>query len=324
MKPVIITSGEPAGIGPDILLGLSMRKLPVPIVAIVDRDLLAARSKQLGINTSFPDYNPKANESPAFAIKHLPLRAACNAGEPVAVNATYIADMIKQAVNACLDHEFSALVTAPVNKAIMNESGIHFSGHTELLAELTKVGQSVMLMTNKHLKVALLTTHIPLADVSQHVTETKLTRCIEIIDADLKNKFGLNKPRILVCGLNPHAGENGHLGKEEINVIRPTLEKLRARGFELIGPVSADTAFTPSRLKNVDIVLAMYHDQGLPVIKAQEFGKTVNVTLGLPIIRTSVDHGTAFELAGTGKADDNSLYAAVLTAVEMARNDTHS
>lgn len=317
MKAIVITSGEPAGVGPDILLKLSQRPTPAPIVGIIDRDLLAQRAKLLGINASFPDYDPNITDYPPFSIKHFPLKAACEPGKPNIANATYVIDMIKQAVQGCLDHQFSALVTAPVNKAIINEAGIDFSGHTELLTQLTRANQSVMLMVNQRLRVALLTTHIPLTDVSQAITAEKLTRCLEIIDTDLKNKFKIKRPRILVCGLNPHAGENGHLGQEEITIITPTLEKLRDRDFELIGPIAADTAFTTSRLHNVDVVLTMYHDQGLPVIKSQGFGETVNITLGLPIIRTSVDHGTAFELAGTGKADDSSLLAAVKLAMEL-------
>lgn len=317
MKPIIITSGEPAGIGPDILLKLSQRTIPTPIVAIIDRDLLMQRAKLLGIKSSFPDYDEHANEHPPFSIIHLPLSTTCQPGKPNAANAEYIIKMIKLATQGCLDKKFSALVTAPVNKAIINDAGIDFSGHTELLTTLTKVDQSIMLMTNKKLRVALLTTHIPLADVAKAITSKKLMHCIEIISADLTNKFGIKKPRALVCGLNPHAGENGHLGHEEIKIISPALEKLRARDFDLIGPISADTAFTPSRLENVDVVLAMYHDQGLPVIKSQGFGETVNVTLGLPIIRTSVDHGTAFDLAATGKVDDSSLLAAVELAIEI-------
>ncbi|WP_423063139.1 4-hydroxythreonine-4-phosphate dehydrogenase PdxA [Candidiatus Paracoxiella cheracis] len=318
MKAIVITSGEPAGVGPDILLKLSQHITPTPVVGIIDRDLLAQRAKLLGINASFPDYNPNTTHRPPFSIKHLPLKVACESGKPNIANTTYVIDMIKQAVQGCLDHQFSALVTAPVNKAIINEAGIDFSGHTELLTQLTNTDQSVMLMVNQRLRVALLTTHIPLTAVPHAITAEKLTRCLEIIDTDLKSKFKIKRPRILVCGLNPHAGENGHLGREEITIITPTLEKLRARGFELIGPVAADTAFTASRLHNVDVVLTMYHDQGLPVIKSQGFGETVNTTLGLPIIRTSVDHGTAFELAGTGKADDSSLLAAVKLAMDLA------
>lgn len=317
MKPVVITSGEPAGIGPDILLRLTQRTLPTPLVAIIDRDLLAQRAAQLGIKHSLPEYDEHTSAQPPLSIIHLPLATACQPGIVHTANAAYVIKMITLAVQGCLNNTFSALVTAPVNKAVINDAGINFSGHTELLTELTKVDQAVMLMANKNLRIALLTTHIPLAEVPAAITTEKLTRAIEIIAADLKNKFAIKNPRILVCGLNPHAGENGHLGKEEITVIHPTLKTLRTRGFDLIGPVAADTAFTPARLQHVDVVLTLYHDQGLPVIKAQGFSETVNVTLGLPIIRTSVDHGTALELAGSGKADDSSLLAAVAMAMEL-------
>jgi len=279
--------------------------------------LLAQRAKQLGMKNSFPDYDEHTTDNPPFSIIHLPLQAMCQPGKPNVANAEYVIEMIKLAVRGCLDKKFSALVTAPVNKAVINDAGINFSGHTELLTQLTNANHCVMLMANKNLRIALLTTHIPLADVARSITSKKIIRCIEIINADLKNKFSIKKPRILVCGLNPHAGENGHLGQEEIKIINPALEKLRMRGFDLIGPVATDTAFTPSRLQNVDVVLTLYHDQGLPVIKSQGFGETVNVTLGLPIVRTSVDHGTAFDLAGTGKADDSSLLAAVEIALEL-------
>lgn len=316
MKPIIITPGEPAGIGPDIVLKLVKHNISHPMVVIADRELLSHRAKLLNINVTLPDYDENTTSSPPIAIIHVPLNKVCQAGKPDIANASYVIETIKRATQGCLNKKFSALVTGPVNKAIINEAGIPFSGHTELLAALTGVDQTVMMLTSPTLRVALLTTHIPLAEVPQAITQKRLTRCLEIINQDLSTKFNITKPRILICGLNPHAGEAGHLGKEEIETIIPVLDQLRKKGLLLTGPVPADTAFTPQRLKDIDVILALYHDQGLPVIKSQGFGHIVNVTLGLPIIRTSVDHGTAFDLAGTGKANEQSLLAAVQMCID--------
>lgn len=317
---IALTPGEPAGIGPDILLLLAAKKSLANMVIFADKDLLKDRVKQLHLNINFSDYDPnKTPENNTLCIRHVPLSAPCIAGQLNVANAPYVLTCLKLATEACLSGELKALVTGPVHKALINEAGIPFSGHTEFLAELTHTASVVMMLANKNLKVALVTTHLPLRKVADAITSENLESSIKILQHDLITKFKIKNPRILVCALNPHAGEGGHLGTEEQTIITPTLEKLRTQGFNLIGPLPADTAFTPQHVKNSDAILAMYHDQGLPVIKAQSFGETVNITLGLPIIRTSVDHGTALELAGTGKADSASLEAAIELAEELAR-----
>ena len=318
MKPIVITPGEPAGIGPDIVLPLARHKIPSPLVIIGDPDLFSTRAKLLGLSAHFPEYDPAATKHPPISIQSIPLKTTCVPGNPMTANADYVMESIQVAVAGCLHHNFSALVTGPVNKAIMNDAGMDFSGHTELLATLTRSPKPVMLMVCEKLRVALLTTHIPLAEVPKAITRDNLLHSIRVIHQELKNKFRISKPRILVCGLNPHAGEGGYLGLEERNIIKPAIDELIHQGLDIEGPVSADTAFTPSRLQHADVILAMYHDQGLPVIKAQHFGEVVNVTLGLPIIRCSVDHGTAFDLAGTGKADEHSLLSAIHLAIKLA------
>jgi len=235
-------------------------------------------------------------------------------------NAPYVLNCLEQACRACQRGEFDAMVTAPVHKGVINDAGIPFTGHTEFLAKLTHARCVVMMLATAHLKVALVTTHLPLAQVSKAVTRERLEQTLRVLERDLRRYFGIDKPRILVCGLNPHAGENGHLGREEIEIINPVLEKLRSKGFHLIGAVSADTAFTEKSLRCADVVLTMYHDQGLPVLKQQGFGEAVNITLGLPIIRTSVDHGTALELAGSGQTDAGSLTQAIEIAAQMAKH----
>ena len=319
MKPIAITPGEPAGIGPDIVLKLIPQHTSgTPWVIIADRHLLLQRAHQLGMTLTLPDYIDHAkDELPAVSVMHIPLSAPCQAGIPNPVNASSVIRTLEEATRFCLDKKFSALVTGPVNKAVINQGGIAFLGHTELLAQLTGVSQPVMMMVSPHYRVALFTSHVPLAQVPSLLSTEKLTRCIEIIDHDLKMKLGIAKPRILICGLNPHAGESGYVGREEINIIQPTIAALNQRHFQLIGPVAADIAFTVDSLRRADVVLALYHDQGLPVIKAQGFGQLFNVTLGLPIIRTSVDHGTAFSLAGTGHADASSLHTAIHLAEQM-------
>lgn len=303
MKRLIITPGEPAGIGPDIVLQLAASRPHLKLMIMADQFLMQARADQLGLAVP-------AN----LSIKHIPLKIIPPAGVPDPANASYILECLTAAATACLRGEFHGMVTGPVHKGVINQAGIAFSGHTEFLAEITGAALPVMLLAADSLRVALLTTHLPLAQVSGAITQEKIGAVINIIHHDLSRRFGLPQPRIAVCGLNPHAGENGYLGREEIDVIIPALEQLRRQGLHIRGPLPADTAFTPQALSLCDVVLAMYHDQGLPVIKAQSFSAAVNVTLGLPIIRTSVDHGTALALAGTGKADFLNL----LSAIELA------
>lgn len=315
---VAVTSGEPAGIGPDICLALARRKFPAQVVVIGDRDLLESRARRLGLKVQIAD--PAASATPdSIPCVHVPLAVPCRAGSLDPRNARYVISLLERAVAGCQAGGFAALVTAPVHKGVINDGGISFVGHTEFLAERTGADGVVMMLVGGGLRVALATTHLALKDVARALTRDGLERTLRILCADLTRRFGISSPRILVAGLNPHAGESGYFGTEEIELIGPVLDKLRAEGLELVGPLPADTLFVPSRLEGVDCVLAMYHDQGLPVLKYASFGKGINVTLGLPIIRTSVDHGTALELAGTGRADPESLFAAVETAIEMAQ-----
>jgi 4-hydroxythreonine-4-phosphate dehydrogenase len=310
MAPVIaVTSGEPAGIGPDICLRLAGADLPAHIVVLGDRQLLQQRAERLGI------------DSRGLDIRHVPLRAPVVAGRLDTANARYVLDILDAALAGCVAGEFAAMVTAPVHKGVINDAGIAFTGHTEYLAEKTGTTRVVMMLAGTGeqagLRVALATTHLPLKDVSAAITADDLTTTIRILHGDLVRKFGIARPRILVAGLNPHAGEGGHLGHEEIAVIAPVLERLRAEGMNLIGPLPADTLFTRKVLAGSDAQLAMYHDQGLVVLKYAAFEEGINITLGLPILRTSVDHGTALDLAGTGRADTGSLFAAVRLAAEI-------
>ena len=306
-KPIVVTSGEPAGIGPELCLQLASRAWPVPLVVIGDRDLLASRARMLGQTID------------GLNILHLPLAAPAIAGQPEVANASYVLQLLDRALAGCVAGEFSAMVTAPVHKGIINDAGIAFTGHTEYLAEHTATPRVVMLLAGAGLRVALATTHLALKDVPTAITQASLESTLRILHHDLQNKFGINQPRILVAGLNPHAGEEGHMGREEIEVIIPVLNRLRAEGMQLVGPLPADTLFTKNVLAGSDAQLAMYHDQGLAVLKYAAFDEGINVTLGLPIIRTSVDHGTAFNLAGTGKASANSLFAAVDAAIDIAQ-----
>lgn len=305
--PVIaVTSGEPAGIGPDICLELARRRGAGRIVVLADRDLLAARAGRLGLPCD------------GFDILHVPLRQPSHPGRLDPGNAPYVLEMLDRALAGCRCGEFDAMVTAPVHKGIINDAGMSFTGHTEYLAEKTGTPRVVMMLAGAGLRVALATTHLPLKDVPAAITRPELETTIRILHADLAGKFGIARPRILVAGLNPHAGEGGHMGREEIEVIAPVLEKLRGEGMDLAGPLPADTLFTRGVLAGSDAQLAMYHDQGLAVLKYAAFEEGINITLGLPIIRTSVDHGTALDLAGTGRADSRSLFAAVDLAVELA------
>lgn len=316
---LILTVGEPAGIGPDIVIDIAGRKFARAITAMVDPALMDQRAQALGI-----ELRCERGEDGSLAFGHLSIDGRHQLSAPVspgnldARNAQYVFDCIKSAASACLSGQYAAMVTAPVHKGIINDAGIPFSGHTELIAEICGVNKPVMMLANTDLRVALLTTHLPLNKVSAAITGDTISDVIRIVDRDLRRKLAIQSPRILVCGLNPHAGEGGYLGREEIDIIAPCLEKLRAEGFNISGPVPADTAFTPQSLAQADVVVAMYHDQGLPVIKARGFGDTVNITLGLPIIRTSVDHGTALDLAGSGRASAQSLLAAIRQADTMA------
>lgn len=322
-KRFALTPGEPAGIGPDLCLLLAAQPQPHPLIAITSRDLLAERAAQLGLAVSLlevdadtlPDHPAPAG---SLYVWDTPLGAPVRTGELDAANAAFVLQTLTRAAQGCLDGRFAGMITAPVHKGVINDGGIAFSGHTEFLADLTATEQVVMMLATGDLRVALVTTHLPLRDVADAITAERLERVTRILHADLQGKFGLARPRILVCGLNPHAGEGGHLGREEIDIIEPTLERLRTEGMDLRGPLPADTLFTPKYLQHCDAVLAMYHDQGLPVLKYKGFGAAVNVTLGLPIIRTSVDHGTALDLAGTGKVDTGSLRVALDTAYRMA------
>ena len=333
MLPVIaVTSGEPAGIGPELCLRLAGYQGPARPVILGDRNLLEARAAQLGLDVAFFDFcadfpvdrskQRRSPERPGLEVLHLPLAKPCVAGKLDAANGAYVLALLDRALAGCQSGEFAAMATAPVHKGVINEAGVHFTGHTEYLAEKTATPLVVMMLAGDTergpLRVALATTHLPLKDVSAAITPGVLEKTLRILHADLRGKYGLSQPRILVAGLNPHAGEGGYLGMEEIEVITPVLEKLRAEGMLLSGPYPADTMFTPPILAQGDAVLAMYHDQGLTALKYATFGKGINVTLGLPIIRTSVDHGTALELAGTGKADPGSLFEAVAEAARMS------
>ncbi len=318
-----LTPGEPAGIGPDLCLLLAREAQPQALVAIASRNLLAERATQLGLAIDLIEVGPGRWPTTAAAAGSLyvwdtPLASPVVSGQLNQSNANYVLETLTRAGQGCLDGTFAAMITAPVHKGVINEAGVAFSGHTEFLAELTATEQVVMMLATHGLRVALVTTHLPLKDVAAAITAKRLTRVTRILHADLRDKFGIKQPRILVCGLNPHAGEGGHLGREEIEVIEPTLALLREEGINLIGPLPADTLFTPKHLDHCDAVLAMYHDQGLPVLKYKGFGAAVNVTLGLPIIRTSVDHGTALDLAGSGQVDTGSLRVALETAYQMA------
>lgn len=318
-----ITPGEPAGIGPDLVVSIAQQASPHEYVVIADPDLLQSRALALNLPLTIRQFDPQLAPRPLAAgelcVAPVTLAAPVQAGTLNAANASYVLQTLDMAIDHCQRGITDAVVTAPVHKGIINEAGIPFSGHTEYLAEKTATPKVVMMLATEDLRVALVTTHIPLAQVPTAVTAENLTETLRVLHASLSRDFAFTAPRILVCGLNPHAGEGGHMGREEIDVIEPVLDELRQQGMNLIGPLPADTLFTPNVLSRGDAVLAMYHDQGLPVLKAQGFGRAVNVTLGLPIVRTSVDHGTALDLAATGKADSGSLQTAIQLAATMAR-----
>ena len=319
---IAVTSGEPAGVGPELCLRLVEREFAMPLVVLGDRNLLQVRADCLELGSDrlrLRDWSPGAKpQSGVIDVLHVPLAVSCTVGQLDPANAQYVLGLLDRALNGCVTGEFAAMVTAPVHKGVINDAGVPFSGHTEYLAEKTATPHVVMMLAGKDLRVALATTHLPLKDVPAAITQESLETTLRILHRDMSRKYGIANPRILVAGLNPHAGEGGYLGREEIDVITPVLERLRAEGMTLIGPLPADTMFTPPLLAKGDCVLAMYHDQGLTALKYATFGNGINVTLGLPIIRTSVDHGTALELAGTGRADPGSLFVAIEQAIAMA------
>ncbi len=316
---LVVTSGEPAGIGPDLALMLAQKNYPAQITVIGSIDLLRQRAQQLQLEVNLELYDPEKQspcEPGALSVLALDLEQSVIAGELNSVNSNYVIAMLDRAARGCLDGEFDAVVTTPVHKGVINDAGITFSGHTEFFAEVTGGQLPVMMLATPGLRVALATTHLPLKDVSAAITKDGLEQVIRIIDKDLREKFGLQNPKIYVCGLNPHAGESGYLGAEEIDTINPVLEKVKKDGIEVVGSLPADTIFTPKYMEQADLILAMYHDQGLAVLKHVGFGNAANITLGLPIIRTSVDHGTALDLAGSGKVEFGSMDYAIKVAIE--------
>ncbi|HGX94263.1 MAG TPA: 4-hydroxythreonine-4-phosphate dehydrogenase PdxA [Candidatus Tenderia sp.] len=320
---IAVTPGEPAGIGPDLIVSLAQQPLDAEVVAIADPELLRQRAEALGIELTLitldPQQPPQRSRPGTLRIHPIALKQPASAGHLAPANAAYVLETLSHATAGCLDGRYAALVTGPVHKGVINEAGVPFSGHTEFLADHTDTDQVVMMLTTAGLRVALATTHLPLREVADAITPARLEKVIRILHHDLQHKYGIQQPRILVCGLNPHAGEDGHLGHEEIDVIIPVLDRLRGEGMQLVGPLPADTLYVPRFLQEADATLAMYHDQGLPVLKHKGFGQAINVTLGLPIIRTSVDHGTALELAGSGQASYHSLAAALEAAIDMSR-----
>ncbi|MDN3699429.1 MULTISPECIES: 4-hydroxythreonine-4-phosphate dehydrogenase PdxA [Vibrio] len=324
-RRIVVTAGEPAGIGPDLVLALSRESWTHQIVVCADKNLLNQRARELNIDVELIDYDSTLAAQPQKAgsliVDHLPLAAPVVAGALDEANGHYVLNTLERAATGCMNDEFDAIVTGPVHKGVINRAGVAFSGHTEFFAEKSNTPLVVMMLATEGLRVALVTTHIPLAYVSKAVTEERLEKIIKILHQDLVEKFAIENPSIYVCGLNPHAGEDGCLGREEIETITPTLDKIRQQdGINLIGPLPADTIFNDKYLQDADAVLGMYHDQVLPVLKYKGFGRSVNITLGLPFIRTSVDHGTALDLAGTGQADTGSFRTALTHAIELVEN----
>ncbi len=321
-RPLVVTAGEPAGIGPELCLSLAREKLPADIVVVADPALLRVRAEISGIDVAVTEIDPddvatnRARDGELLVIATA-FPHPCECGQPNPANAEMLLDGLRFAVTGCVDGRFAGLVTAPLQKSVINDAGIAFSGHTEFLADLTQTKLPVMLLVAGDLRVALASTHMPLRAVPDYLTQDGLSGVLQVLVDELQSKFRIDTPEIVVCGLNPHAGEAGHLGYEDATVIAPVVDHFAARGYKVRGPLPADTAFTPAT-GHKDAVLAMYHDQGLPVLKYAGFGHAVNVTLGLPIVRTSVDHGTALDLAGTGNADNGSLVQAVKLAAEMA------
>ena len=320
MLPLYVTSGEPAGIGPDICLSLAGRVDERPVVVLADMQMLQQRAKQRGNPVELVAYQGQEQSSLSgqLFVEHIPLVEPVELGQLNPANAAYVIEQLRRSAEYAMSGRSVGVATAPVQKSVINDAGITFSGHTEYYQEFAGVERVVMMLATKTLRVALVTTHLPLRDVPDAITKERLHQVIDILIHDLKTKFKIAKPRILVCGLNPHAGEDGYLGREEIEIINPVLETYRQQGIHISLSLPADTLFTPDHLKETDAVLAMYHDQGLPVLKSQGFGEAVNITLGLPFIRTSVDHGTARSLAGTGQAKSSSLHVAVDLALDLA------
>ena len=322
---IIVTSGEPAGIGPDLCIKLSQHKFNAELLLLCNEDLLLERAKDLSIKIDINPVNSLEGELQAHKPGHLnvlsiPLPRPVKAGMLDKNNASYVMKQLDLAIQGCANSHFNAMVTGPVHKGVINQAGIAFTGHTEYLADKTSAKLPVMMLQTKGLRVALATTHLPLKDVAGRLTVELLVNVVNVLHHDLVQKYGIKQPLILACGLNPHAGEGGYLGDEEIITIEPALEECRSQGINVIGPLSADTIFSKENLSRADVFLAMYHDQGLPVIKYTGFGETVNVTLGLPIIRTSVDHGTALTLAGSGEADERSFVQAINAACDLCRS----
>ena len=322
IKRIVVTAGEPAGIGPDLVLALSTESWDHQIVVCADKTMLAERAKLLGIDVILHDYEPSlpvtSQQAGSLIVDHVATSQVVEAGKLNEENGHYVLNTLERAANGCMADEFDAVVTGPVHKGVINRAGVAFSGHTEFFAEKSNTPLVVMMLATEGLRVALVTTHIPLANVSKAITEERLEKIIDILHTDLVEKFAIRQPNIYVCGLNPHAGEDGCLGREEIETITPTLERIKAqKGINLIGPLPADTIFNEKYLHDADVILGMYHDQVLPVLKYKGFGRSVNITLGLPFIRTSVDHGTALDLAGTGLADTGSFRTALTHAIDL-------
>ena len=319
-----LTPGEPAGIGPDLCIQIAQQGHQHQLVAIADPDMLKARAEQLNLPIRLLTYDPIApvcaTEPGTLWVDPIKLAEPAIAGQLNPANARYILDTLSRATEGCVNNEYAAIVTAPVHKGVINDAGIPFSGHTEFLEQLTGTDKVVMMLATEGLRVALATTHLPLSDVPAAITQPLLEQVLTVLQRDMQQSFGLDHPRILIAGLNPHAGEGGHMGREEIDTIQPVITRLRQQGYNLSDPLPADTLFNDKYLEQADAVLAMYHDQGLPVLKYKGFGRAVNITLGMPIIRTSVDHGTAIDLAGTGSADSGSLLTAINYAADMAGN----
>ena len=321
---VVITPGEPAGVGPDLVVAIAQQDWPVELVVVACPDLLKERAALLGLPLTLRQYQADKPACPqssgTLTIIPVALNEPCIPGQLNASNGAYVVNTLQQACDGNMSGEFDAIVTGPVHKGLINKSGIPFSGHTEFFAHQANCSDVVMMLATEGLRVALVTTHIPLAYVSKAITAERLEKVTKILHQDLKEKFGIKSPKIYACGINPHAGEDGHLGREEIDIMIPTFDMLREQGIDIIGPLPADTIFHEKYLDDADAILSMYHDQGLPVLKYKGFGASVNITLGLPFIRTSVDHGTALDLAGTLKADPGSFVEAIQTAIELVNN----
>jgi 4-hydroxythreonine-4-phosphate dehydrogenase len=326
VKRIAITPGEPAGIGPDLTIVIAQQGWPVELVVVACKKLMLARAEILGLPLTLIDYDPQTKAKPQKAgtltIISVDMAETCVPGELNAQNGGYVIETLRVASEKNISGEIDAIVTGPVHKGLINQSGIAFSGHTEYFAHQANCADVVMMLATEGLRVALVTTHIPLAYVSKAITAERLQKVTRILNTDLINKFGIAEPKIYVCGINPHAGEDGHLGREEIEVMIPALAELKQEGINVIGPLPADTIFQEKYLNDADAILSMFHDQGLPVLKYKGFGASVNITLGLPFIRTSVDHGTALELAGTNSADSGSFIQAINTAITLANNQS--